>query len=128
QTIHILALSALFGAALIVSLRFLGKGFSGESASAQVRRFSRIVLISVLILLTSGSLLIIAEPGRTIRNPAFYTKMSLLVVALGITAWLRRRAPAAGEHATGSHRAVAALAMLLWVAIIVAGRYIAYIT
>ena len=78
------------------------------------------------LLLVSGSLLIIAEPSRTITNRVFYIKMSLLVVAIALTLWLAavaRREPEKPKHL---HVAVAVLCMLVWTGIIVAGRYIAY--
>ncbi len=35
-----------------------------------------------MVLLLTGSLLITAEPGRTITNPVFYLKMGLLAAVI----------------------------------------------
>ena len=74
----------------------------------------------------SGALLIIAEPGRAITNPVFYIKMSLLGVAIAITFWLASVARRRSEPAGAVHVVAAALVMLIWSGVIVAGRYIAY--
>ena len=81
----------------------------------------------LLILLVTGLLLIIAEPGRTITNPVFYAKMTMLALAICITLWLSRVSRRELVSPSGIHVAAAALGMLLWVGIIFAGRFIAYV-
>ena len=54
-------------------------------------------------------------------------RLILLAVALAITLWLTRVARRQLEAPRGVHVVAAALAMLLWVAIIFCGRFIAYI-
>src|SRR5688572_24609406 len=88
QIVHILALSLLFAAALIVGLRFWGKGLTVEPLHLLARRFIRLIWLMAVVLALSGLLLIVAEPHRTISNPVFYLKMILLLVAVVITAWL----------------------------------------
>jgi len=75
--------------------------------------------------------MIIGEPARSLKNPAFQLKMALLVTALIVTALyqvLLRRDPSFGSP--GSRRAaatsIAALSLMLWTGIIFAGRWIAY--
>ena len=65
--------------------------------------------MSLLILLATGTIMIIGEPPRTLKNPVFQLKMALLVGAVTVTGlfqYLLRRitafdAPAAyyGAHA-----------------------------
>ena len=127
QVVHILGLATLFALALNFSLRIAGRGLAAESLSSLAARFVPAMWICLCLLFLSGALLIIAEPDRTITNPAFYIKMSLLVVAVSLTvrlASVARRQP--GKPAP-VHVAAAALCMLIWAAIIVAGRYIAYV-
>ena len=127
QVVHIICLAALLATALMFSLRIAGRGLANEPLHLQAPRFSRAMLMLVLVLLVDGSLLITAEPGRTITNPSFYAKMILLAVALAITLWLTRVARRQFEAPKGVHVAAAAFAMLLWVAIIFCGRFIAYV-
>lgn len=127
QVVHIICLAALLATALMFSLRIAGRGLVSEPLHLQAPRFARTILVLVAILLVDGALLITAEPGRTITNPAFYAKMILLAVALLITLWLARVGRRQLETPTSLHVAAAAFSMLLWVAIIFCGRFIAYI-
>jgi hypothetical protein len=127
QTVHIICLAALFATALMFSLRIAGRGLSTEPLQTQAPRFARAIWKLIIVLLITGLLLITAEPGRTITNPAFYAKMIMLVLALAITLWLTGVARRPLESPTAVHVAAATIAMLLWVAIIFCGRFIAYV-
>lgn len=127
QTVHIISLATLFATALMFSLRIAGRGLSTEPLATQAPRFAKAIWVLVLVLFVTGALLIIAEPGRTITNPAFYAKMIMLILALAITLWLTGVARRQLESPTGVHVIAALIAMLLWIAIIFCGRFIAYV-
>jgi hypothetical protein len=132
QTLHILAVSLVFSSALFVYLR-AARILRGETTTAAVaRRFLPFVWWPLPVLLITGALLITAEPARSLENPSFALKITLLVAALVVTVsyqsglhvnadfWqgaLRRRV-------TGRLLAIASL--LLWPGVILAGRWIAY--
>ena len=88
------------------------------------RGFCRLVWWPLLILLVTGAIMIIGEPARALKNPAFQLKMALLVAALivtGLFQFLQRRNPAFGEPRSGQRGAavtIAILSMLLWSSII----------
>lgn len=126
QVIHILCLATLFALALNLCLRVAGRGLALESSRSLAARFVPAMWICLAALLASGSLLIIAEPGRTITNRVFYIKMTLLLLAVALTLWLASAARSEPRKPTRAQVAVAALCMLVWTGIIVAGRYIAY--
>jgi hypothetical protein len=111
----------------VFTLRVAGRGLVSEPLHLQAPRFARAIFVLTFILLIDGSLLITAEPGRTITNPAFYAKMIMLVIALAITLWLTAVSRRQLETPKGAHVAAAVFAMLLWVGIIFCGRFIAYI-
>jgi hypothetical protein len=127
QVIHIVCLATLFALALNLSLRIAGKGLAAESLASLASRFVPAIWICLVVLFVSGALLIIAEPFRTITNPVFYAKMSLLIVAVALTLWLASVARRSAEKPAILHVAAAALSMLVWTGIIIAGRYIAYV-
>jgi tryptophan-rich sensory protein len=127
QTIHIICIAVLWASALMVDLRVLGKGLRSEPLQAVADRFIPSIWICIVILLATGALLIVAEPGRTLSNPAFYLKMSSLIIAIFVTLWLRNFARGS-KPVTGLPVAAAIVSMLLWVTIIVSGRLIAYVT
>ena len=126
QTVHILALALLFASALIVALRFWGRGLAVEPLHLLARRFIRLIWLLVAVLAFTGILLIIAEPHRTITNPVFYLKMILLLVAIVLTAWLSSVSTHQHDRVSAPHRAAAALTVLVWIGIMFAGRFIAY--
>jgi hypothetical protein len=126
QIVHIVCLATLFALALNLSLRIAGRGLAAEPLASLAGRFVPAMWICLALLLVSGSLLIVAEPFRTITNPVFYLKMSLLVVAIALTVWLASVARRKIAKPTTLHVAGATLCMLVWAGIIVAGRYIAY--
>jgi uncharacterized membrane protein SirB2 len=127
QVVHILCLATLFALALNLSLRIAGRGLAAESLASLAGRFVPAIWVCLGLLLLSGALLILAEPFRTITNPVFYLKMSLLIVAVALTLWLASVARRQPAKPTTVHVAAAALSMLVWAGIIVAGRYIAYV-
>jgi hypothetical protein len=126
QVVHIVCLATLFAVALILSLRIAGRGFAMEPLASLAGRFMPAIWTCLVVLFLSGSLLILAEPFRTITNPIFYLKMSLLIVAIALTVWLASVARRPFANPSAIHVVAAALSMLVWAGIIVAGRYIAY--
>jgi hypothetical protein len=127
QTIHIICLSLLLAAALILALRIAGRGLASEPLHLLAARFTRAIWQLLVLMLITGLLLITAEPGRTITNPVFYAKMIMLALAIAITLWLAAVARRQFERPNGLHVAMAAVSMLLWIGIIFAGRFIAYV-
>jgi hypothetical protein len=127
QVIHIVCLATLFALALSFSLRVAGRGFAVETLASLASRFVPAMWICLGVLLATGVLLIVAEPFRTITNPVFYLKMCLLIVAIALTVWLASMARRPSAKPSAMHVAAAVLSMLVWTAIIIAGRYIAYV-
>jgi hypothetical protein len=127
QTVHILALATLFACALVLALRFMGQGLAAEPLERVSARITPLIWKLLLVLFLSGSLLIIAEPGRTLTNPVFFLKMSMLVVVSVLTLWLSNVARRGIGRLSAVHVAVACCTLLLWTGIIVAGRFIAYV-
>ncbi len=132
QTLHILGVAILFSSAVLVDLRVLRLLQRDVPMPEVTRRFLPVVWPIVLVLLITGSLLIIGEPRRSLLNSTFYIKMALLALALLLTAGLQRFfvSPAAERDAERGRRigagVVASASLLVWCSILVAGRWIAY--
>jgi len=132
QTVHILAIAVVAASALMIDLRLIGV-FSADRPMKEVSaRFLPFIWWPLLVLLATGAIMITGEPARSLKNPAFMVKMSLLATALIVTLlfqFLLRRDPELGSAAS-HHRAtatsIAAISMMLWTGIIFAGRWIAY--
>lgn len=132
QTVHILAIAVVASSVLVINLRLIGVFGADQPLKDVASRFLPLVWWPLLILLATGAIMIVGEPPRSLKNPAFQLKMTLLVAALivtGLLQFLLRRDPALGEAASGRRGAavtIAILSMLLWSGIIFAGRWIAY--
>lgn len=126
QIVHILALALVFTAGLLLALRLTGYGLLAEPLPQFAARNARRIWVMLGVLLLSGGLLITAEPGRTLTNPAFFAKMISLLVVIALTLWLSFQARQGGAP-TRIQAAVAWLGVALWVAIVILGRFIAYV-
>ncbi len=132
QSIHILCIAIVISAVFMVDLRLLGVLGRDQPTAAYTSRFLTWIWPTLVVLLLTGSILITGEPARSLENPAFQTKMVLLILAMATTAVLQRptlKDPAFWELSTGrriSAGALAVLSLALWVGIVFAGRWIAY--
>jgi len=114
QTIHILAVAAVMASALMLSLRLAGMVWRDEPLPRVYARFRPVIWWSLPLLLATGAVMIIGEPARSLENPVFQLKMTLLVSAIVVTLLPFR------------NRIVAVASLALWCAIVLAGRWIAY--
>ena len=132
QSIHILAIAMVMSSALMVMLRVLGVVMRDVPTAGVARRFLPWIWYPLIVLLVSGAILIIGEPGRSLTNSVFQLKMLLLVGAMICTVILQRPLrtnegyweSTAGARAGG--KAVALVSLGLWSCIVFAGRWIAY--
>ena len=132
QTLHILAISAAFGSVFMINLRILGLAGRTRSMAQTVRRYQPWIWWALLVLILTGIGMITAEPVRELVNPIFWIKMVLVVAAIllsfGFHLWARRNMPSWETTHDGrlTIRVGAVAIILLWCAIMVAGRWIAY--
>src|SRR5271166_1580046 len=118
----------------MINLRLIGVFGADQPLKAVSARFLPFVWWPLLILLATGAIMIIGEPPRSLKSPAFQLKMALLIAALLVTGLfhlLLKRDPTFADPGGGRRGATATLAilsMLLWTGIIFAGRWIAYYT
>lgn len=132
QTVHILAIAAVLSSVAMIDMRIFG--LIGRSATMEetAARYLPWIWWSLLVLALTGITLITGEPVRSLTNPAFQLKMLMLVLAMAVTILfqrtLRRNAGLwdVSSRSAGLIRAMAFATLLLWFAIAVAGRWIAY--
>lgn len=118
QTLHILLVAAVFGASVLLALRVLRRQ-EGHAA------LLRVIWVALPGLLLTGLLLIVAEPARTLGNPAFNVKLALLLL-VSILTFALSRGVARGVSGPIT-RAIATASILVWSGIAVAGRWVAYV-
>jgi hypothetical protein len=142
QTVHILCIGAVISAALALALRQFGLLAADQPLTRVAAQFLRVIWLALPILLVTGALLIAAEPRRSLASPAFQLKMALLVCVAGLLLLYQSRIGRLARSSTGAAtgaagaaaiaatfragKAITVGALLLWVGIIFAGRWIAY--
>lgn len=131
QSIHIIAITVLFGSAVISDLRLAGMFATDEPLRGVIRRYYPWMRYALLVLLFTGLIMIIAEPDRVLVNTTFWLKMALVVSAFALTSFLRRQLlrPADDAQRGDASRLVKTSAWLsigLWCVVIFCGRWIAY--
>ena len=112
QAIHVAGLVMSVGMIALLDFTALGVVRKGPSA-AELAAWTR---AGIAIMLTTGSLLFLADRGRYLHNPAFRMKVALLALALLAHFTIRRKAASRGP---------ALLSLALWAAVVLAARAIA---
>jgi Family of unknown function (DUF6644) len=132
QIVHIVAITMIMTSAAMIAARIVGFASQTQSMAQTGRRFLPWIWTGLVLLAPSGVLLIIAEPERTLGNPVFWWKMAFLAIVVAATFWFQtslRTDPMRWEgpaRKTGLIRVFAVSSVLLWVGVLVAGRWIAY--
>jgi len=132
QTVHILAISVVVAAVVILHLRVLGVIEQNQPIGVLARRFVAPSAVAIGVLALTGLLMIAGEPNRALFRYVFWIKMALLALALALSGVMLQglRANAAWVDAAAPppllYKGLAAGLLLVWVAIIVAGRWIGY--
>jgi hypothetical protein len=132
QSIHILAIAAVFGSVLMTNLRIFGLAGRGRTMTQTARRYLPWVWWGLLVLLLTGIGMTLGEPVREITNPVFWIKMILIIVAASVSLWFQdsvRRNVARWELTHDGRvlvRVGAGAVIALWCLIMVCGRWIAY--
>jgi hypothetical protein len=129
---HILGFVLLVGAAVMFDLRLLG--FSPRIPVSDLARhllpWSR---AGLLLVVPSGFGMFAAHATEWIANPAFWVKLSLIVLA-GLNAWAFHRwtfrSIGAWDRSTpvpAMARVSAVASLLLWIGVVSCGRLLAYL-
>ncbi len=131
DTVHTLGIVLVAGAIMLVDLRLLGLGLRTVPIRDLVGRIVPATLAGFGLMLATGALLFASEAVKMYQSPAFRIKMVLLASA-GLNALIFHRTVyrdvARWDPAKAPARARLAglLSLALWIAIIAAGRAIAY--
>ena len=133
QITHILAIAAAFGSIVMMNLRILGLAGLSRTMSQTARRYLPWVWWALPVLILTGLGMILSDTVRNLVNAIFWIKMALVVAMILVSLWFQasvgRRM--AGWETTHDGRVAirfgAVGIILLWCAIMVAGRWIAYV-
>jgi hypothetical protein len=129
EILHIIGFVVLVGSILALDLRLLGWG-----RSIAIQPMAQLLLplsrAGFLLAIIMGFLLFSADASHVVKNPAFRVKLLLLAVAL-VNIVIAHAGPWRdmgrwGDRIPAGAKVTALLSLLLWLAIICAGRLIAY--
>ncbi len=129
SALHIVAIALLLGATVVLDARLLG--FAARVPLEHVARAAwPFAVLGVALALATGPLLFIVQPAEYLVNPAFVWKFVLLIAALANVALFHASFPGVlngTRPVSAGVRVVAALSLALWLAVLFAGRMIAFL-
>jgi len=125
QTVHLLSVAIIMGSVMLLGLRVLGLAMPSQLPTEMAARLAPWTWSALPLLLASGLVFVLARPRRYLVNPMFGIKFALLLPALILTVMLYRSLTN-GRFNAAPPRLVAGLALLAWVGVVLAGRWIAY--
>ena len=127
EAVHLLFLSLLGGAVLVVDLRLLGLGLKGRSASELWRAARPWMIAAVAGMIATGVPLFLSEAIKCYYNDSFWVKMTTLPIAIAFAFTIRARATEDAVRNTARRQMlVGALSIALWVTVAAAGRWIGF--
>jgi hypothetical protein len=125
-TLHAIGLAFAAGVSAAIDLRVLGA--AAALPLAAMRRTLPIVYIALAVNAVSGVALVFNDPGRTLVDPVFYVKLTLLACALATLQAMKQPVFDAGDapRAATLGKLLASASLAFWLGAIVTGRLLAY--
>jgi hypothetical protein len=132
QTLHILSVTAIMGSVVLIDLKVLGLALPSQGTTELVRRLMPWTWCALPVLALSGLVFVCARPARYLSNPVFGLKFAMLTPAIMLAVVFQsgsRKEAHFWERSRGRRvaaRTVAGVSLLLWIGVVMAGRWIAY--
>lgn len=126
-TLHTVGLAVLVGVNAAFDLRLLGCGRGIPLAS--IEKFFSAMWIGFWLNAITGAMLFAIDPIKKGTTTLFMIKLALVVAGVVLIVLLRRMVFGRGPEAavvTSAARTCAVLSLLVWMAAIAAGRFMAY--
>ncbi len=124
EVVHLVAIAIVFGTLWIVDLRLLGL-MRPLDAQVLAKNVLPWTLLGFLLALFAGLTMFLMRISDLIANPMFIAKICLIFAAGTNAAVLHARGPLDPLHP--ATRLQALLSIMIWIAVIFCGRWIAYI-
>jgi hypothetical protein len=134
ESTHVIAFALVFGTIAVVDLRLLGVASRGRSFRRMSSEILRWTWLAFAVTALTGSLMFITNATGYFDNVYFRAKVVLLVLAAGNVLAFEATAGKTVHRwdeaptAPPAGRAVAAVSLVIWVGVIVAGRMIGFTT
>lgn len=125
EAVHLLGLSMLGGAVLVVDFRLLGIGITSLSPAELAREAKPWFIAAIACMFLTGIPLFLSEAIKCYYNTSFWVKMTTLTVALVFFFTVRPRILAIATL-DWRHKLCGAVSLSLWVTVAAAGRWIGF--
>jgi hypothetical protein len=128
ESVHLLALSVIGGAVLLVDLRLLGFGVRSSTLEEVARDAQPWLVGSLMVMLVTGFLLFTSEPIKCYYSTPFRVKMLCLALGTIFAFTVRRKVAMAGEGRVRPlwQKVVAVVSLALWFGVGAGGRWIGF--
>lgn len=124
EVLHIVGIGLLLGNLVLLELRVWGLG--GDLPVQPLARLALgLAVVGFALAGASGLLMFAAQAAELLANRAFVLKMGLLMLAGTNAAWFHGRGSLVRMDRTA--RLLTLVSMVIWLAVIVCGRSIAYV-
>lgn len=127
---HITSLGVLIGTIMALDLRMLG-AFRRFSLPELTQMMPKLAAAGLLSAVVTGALLFSVQPSHYAANSAFQIKLVLIALGLLNVVLVHRladwRSVIQGQPPSVRLRIGATLSLLTWLAVIVAGRWVAFV-
>jgi hypothetical protein len=132
ESVHVLGLTMVVGTIVIIDLRLLGVASVGRPFSVVASDVLKWTWLAFAVAVATGLLMFTTSAAAYYQNPYFRVKMALLVASglNTLTFELTARRTLAkwdtDAAAPGIGRAIAALSLVVWIGVIVMGRWVGF--
>jgi hypothetical protein len=129
QSVHLVGLTVLLAAIVILDLRLAGVGMNDWSLPSLERQLRPLTLGALTLVIASGILIFLGTPAKYLASTPFLFKMTMLASAILLQFGLLRRffTSAPDLRHRSINVVVASLSMTLWFMVGWAGRAIAFV-
>ena len=129
QSVHLMGLTVLLAAILVMNLRLAGVGIMDWSLPAVERQLRPWAWVGMTLVLASGAVMFLGNPEKYLASAPFQIKMASLALAMLCQFALFRRffRSEPGVRPRAMNIVVAGLSLTLWFAVGWAGRAIAFV-
>ena len=124
EVVHICGIALMLGNLVLLELRVFGRGALLD-VKALASLSLGIAVVGFCLAAASGLLMFASQAAELLTNRAFTLKMILLMLAGCNAAWFHGRASLVKLDVTA--RVQMALSSCIWLAVVVCGRWIAYV-
>lgn len=128
EVFHLFGLTLLLGIVTVVDLRILGVGMRKQTIPGLAGALAPWAVGAALLTIVSGILLFLSEAMKCYSNSAFPYKMWFLLGGLILYFFTHRAITSPDSRMSlATMKLVAALTLILWYSVAIAGRAIAFV-